>query len=234
MVIHSPLKGPLRAAALVLGLLAFAPGIASATVVFDLTSGNPAISGYAGPYGQVSVNLVNSTEATITLTSDYANGNIYLFGGAGTIGLNVNATSFQLKSVTATQPNSTFSPWTLTGSGSGNEDGFGSFNLSITGFDGFTHSTNSITVTVDNTSGTWASPSDVLKPNANNALVAAHVFVTTSPANAANGALATGYAANAGAINTPAPSTMVLALSGLVVVGFVGVRRLRRPQAASV
>src|SRR6266487_5775453 len=46
----------------------------------DLTVGNPAISGFSGPYGHVSITLVNSTTATVTFTSNTVAGNTYLFG----------------------------------------------------------------------------------------------------------------------------------------------------------
>jgi hypothetical protein len=57
-----------------------------------------------------------------------------------------------------------------------------------------------------NTSGDWASAVNVLTPNADGNILAAHVFVTTSPANASNTALATGYATNGTAayLNHPA------------------------------
>src|SRR6266581_3060741 len=68
-------------------------------ITFDLTVGNPAISGFTGPYANVTVNLTNSTTATITMTSYTQNGNIYLFGDGGTIGLNVNSSNFTLSSI---------------------------------------------------------------------------------------------------------------------------------------
>jgi len=48
------------------------------TFSFNLGVGNPAISGYPGPYVSVTVNRTNSTHATITFTSLTAAGNIYL------------------------------------------------------------------------------------------------------------------------------------------------------------
>jgi hypothetical protein len=51
------------------------------TFSFNLGVGNPAISGYPGPYASVTVNRTNSTNATITFTSLTAAGNIYLMGG---------------------------------------------------------------------------------------------------------------------------------------------------------
>ena len=49
-----------------------------------------------------------------------------------------------------------------------------------------------------NTGGTWASESQVLTLNNNDALAAAHVFVTDDPALTTNDALATGYAPGSG------------------------------------
>ncbi len=65
---------------------------ASADSVFNLDTGNSAISGYTGPYASVDVNLTSATMATITFTSLTNSGNIYLMGGGGSVGVNVNAT----------------------------------------------------------------------------------------------------------------------------------------------
>src|SRR5882724_5395431 len=84
-------------ACLALGLLALAPGAASADFYdFNLTAGNTAISGYTGPYASVHVLLTDSTHATITFTSNTVDGNIYLMGGgnSGAVGLNINATAW--------------------------------------------------------------------------------------------------------------------------------------------
>jgi hypothetical protein len=43
-------------------------GNAEATLIFDLTAGNPSISGYPGPYATVTINVVDTTHATITFT----------------------------------------------------------------------------------------------------------------------------------------------------------------------
>jgi hypothetical protein len=163
---------------------------------YDLNTGNSAISGYSGSYGSVTVDLTSSTSATITFTSDTVGGNIYLFGDGGTVGVNVNASSWTLGTITG---NNSGTGFTLGGpfssGGSGNEDGFGSFNQTINTFDGFTHSSDTVSFTLTDTSGTWANAADVLAANSNGGVVAAHIFVTSAPANAANGALTTGFAA---------------------------------------
>src|SRR5438552_2733139 len=102
----------------------------------DLTVGNTAISGFAGPYGYVSITLVNSTTATVTFTSNTVAGNAYLFGGHGAVDLNVNAATFSVSNITGTNSGTGFSPGPFT-TGSGNVDGFGAFNLVINSFDGF-------------------------------------------------------------------------------------------------
>ena len=71
------------------------------TFSFNLGVGNPAISGYPGPYVSVTVNRTNSTHATITFTSLTAAGNIYLMGDGSSVAVNVNATSWTVSAFTS-------------------------------------------------------------------------------------------------------------------------------------
>jgi hypothetical protein len=204
--------------------------------IFDLGTGNSAISGFPGPYAQVDVHLTSSTSATITFTSLTNSGNIYLLGDGGSVGVNVNATSFTVSGITGSNAGTGFTPGPWSDGGAGNEDGFGSFNQTINSFDGFTHSSDTISFTVTNNSGTWATAADVLVANANGGEAAAHIFITSSPANAANGAIVTGFASgnDRGTFveNTPAPPGVVLLGSGIVLLGLVGWSRRRRLAAA--
>jgi hypothetical protein len=70
-------------------------------------------------------------------------------------------------------------------------------------------------------SGTWATADDVLTPNANGFDAAGHVFVTSAPADAANGAIATGFAGEShGNVHLPdAGSTAMLLASVLAGLG---------------
>jgi hypothetical protein len=235
-----PSLHPLRARALAwtfalaIAALAFGPGTAKATISFDLDTGNSAISGFTGPYATVSVTLVDPTHATITFTSQTHDGNIYLLGDGSSVAVNVNATTFTLGTITGSNAGTGFTPGPYSDGGSGNVNGFGVFNQTINSFDGFTHSSDTITFALTNTSGTWSGDANVLTANSNGALAAAHIFVTSSPANASNGALATGFAAGSGGGNppqeVPAPPGLLLLASGVPAL-FLG-RLLRRRKAA--
>lgn len=216
---HMQFRKSCLAAAAALALCAASP--AHAVYSFDLVAGNSAISGYAGPYATVDVNLINSTTANVTFTSLTNSGNIYLMGGTGAVAVNVDATSWTLSGITGSNAGTGFTPGTYSDGGAGNEDGFGSFNQLIDSFDGYTHSADTISFSLTNTSGTWASDAAVLAPNSGGSLAAAHIFVTTYPANASNTALATGFAAS-----VPEADTYAMLLAGLGLVGFAARRRL--------
>jgi hypothetical protein len=198
---------------------------ASADTIY-LNNPNTAISGYAGPYGKIDITLTDSTHAHVVLTALPGTGTVqYMFGDGGTLGLNVNANSFTASNISGTNASNTFASWSLVGVGSGNEDGFGSFNLSINSFDGYDHAITSMTLDITNNSGTWANAAAVLAANNSGHVAAGHVFV--SPSASMTNALATGYSGEAGGPPpVPAPSTLVLAFAGLGACAFVGMRRL--------
>jgi hypothetical protein len=200
---------------------------AKADFVSLLNTGNSAISGFTGPYGTVDVHLVNTTTATVTFTSLTNAGNIYLFGDGSTVAVNVNAGSFSITGVSGSNAGTGFTPGPYTVQnppGSSQVDGLGLFNGVIDSFDGFTHSSDTVTFTLNNLSGTWSGAANVLIANADGFDAAAHIFVTSSPANAANGAVATGFAGEIpGTVTTP-DGGVTAALLGLALAGLAGMR----------
>jgi len=190
---------------------------AKAITTYSLGAGNSAISGYPAPYGSASVSLVGNT-ATIIFTAANTASYQYLFGDGGSVAVNVNG-AFTLGAITGTQLPG-FGPTTYSNGGAGNEDGFGSFNLTINSNGGYTTASKSITFTL---TGSWANEGSVLTANANGALVGAHIFVAAFPANVKQGARATGFAANGGAVNTPDGGTTVMLLGA--ALGVLGMAR---------
>jgi len=160
----------------------------------------------------VLVNRTTTTTATITFTSLINSGNIYLFGDGSTVAVNVNAASWTLGTITGSNVGTGFSPGPFSDAGSQNVDGHGIFNQTIDSFAGFTHSSDTVSFSLSDTSGTWTSAANVLAANSHGFLAAAHIFVTEFPADASNGALATGFAAG-----VPEPGTV-----GLVALGALG------------
>lgn len=229
-ITHSKLSlAAFAAASALAGMLAAQPALAD-IFTSSVNIGNTGLNGFSGPFANVTVDRTSSTTATITFTSNTVNGNIYLMGddGSGAAAVNLNATSFSVSNITGTNAGTGFTVGPLTQS-SGSMDGFGNFNLAIDDFDGFTHSADTISFTVTDTSGTWASAASVLIANASGYDAATHTFVTSSPANAANGAITTGFAAEKGGTTpVPEPNSLASMGFGLAALGlFLGWRRRR-------
>jgi len=211
-------------AALVIGIAALGLQQAKAdSIGFDLGTGNSGISGFPGPYVHVVVNRTDATHATISFTGLINSGNIYLMGGAQAVDFNVNATSWTVGLLSSSRfPGFSSQSSDLTIAGANNADGFGSFNQTVDNFDGYTHSWTSLEFSLTNTSGTWASASAVLTPNASGLLAAAHIFVGVgNPPNPNVDALATGFAANGTPSVPDGGATAMLLGAGLSALGMV-------------
>jgi hypothetical protein len=193
------------------------------TFVFNLTSPNAAVSGFPAPYVLVQITTNGTNVASISFNSLQGGGNIYLMGGAQGIGLNTSAAAtvgnFGFLQIGQTG----FSAPSVNGTGPGNVDGFGSFTNTVDFFNGFDHAFNQVVFTLTRTTGVWGAANTVLTANAQGAFAAAHIFVTAAPANQANGALATGFVANGGAVSTPDGGMTVMLLGA--ALGALGMAR---------
>jgi hypothetical protein len=219
---------PTRAAALLalLALVAAAPSAKADSIPYQLSVPNPPISLFVGPYADVLVDRTNSTTALITFTSLSNGSNTFLFADGGSAAVNVNAASWLVGAISGSNAGTGFSPGPFSDAGSGNQDGFGSFNQKIDTFDGYTHSTNILSFILTNTSGTWASAADVLTPNGSGNVASAHIFVADCAdaglCDAGTGALATGFA------TVPEPGTGLLLGMGLTALAVHGRRASAR------
>jgi hypothetical protein len=200
-----------------------------------LTEPNAAISGFTGPYGEMTIVLTTATTATVTFTSDTADGNTYLFGNGTSAGVNVNASSFTITGISGSNGGTGFTPGPYTAvnpPGTSNVSEFGLFNGVINSFGGYTHASDTISFTLTNTGGTWASASDVLVANAQGYDAVAHIFVcegTGTDCNASTDALATGFAGEGG-VGVPVPEPSALLLLGIGLGGMAALNWRRQPR----
>jgi len=180
-----------------------------------------------GPYATADVHLTDATHATVTFTSLDNGGYLYLMADGGSAAVNVNASSWAISGIVGTNGLLGFTPGPYTDGGSSAQDGFGTFNQNVNDFDGFTHSATQITFNLQDLSGSWASDAVVLSNNAAGFLASIHGFACANPCTIAEGAFATGYAANGGgSTQAPEPSASMLLGLGLFGVGLVSRKAL--------
>jgi hypothetical protein len=166
------------------------------------TSNSPGTLG-AGPFGTVHVDL---TAGVATITFLAAPG--YLFVDGGSVAVNVNASSWTIGNFTSNGE-------TVFNDGSGNEDGFGSFNQKVSMQDS-SNGASIISFTLTNGSGTWLNAASVLAFNVNHWLVAAHIQIQNGTGN-------TGFAAGPGGGTVPDGGTTVMLLGA--ALGALGMAR---------
>jgi hypothetical protein len=189
--------------------------------MYTINTPNSGLSGFTGPYGTATVDLVDSTHASITFASLTNGGYQYLMGGAQVADVNVNAASWSVGSIAWTNYNLNGA---VTNGGSNTADGWGTFNQTFDAFDGFSNSKTEISFLLTNTSGSWVDSGSVLTANSDGNTVAMHAFACcTLNSQGVLAAAATGFATNTPAI--PEPETYAMMLVGFGLLGFVARRR---------
>ena len=178
-------------------------------ITYDLTTTN--VSGTpTADYAQVAVQLLTSTTAQITFDAESVGGKTWLFHSNGAVGVDVNASSWTIGSISGISTNGG-SISSLSDGGSSSFGPYGTLNESINSKKG-NDRWSEISFVVTDKSGTWASASKVLA----SPFAAAQV----APSDGS----ATGFAGNA--VATPEPSTMAIAALG--TLGFVAYALRRR------
>jgi hypothetical protein len=181
-------------AAVVIALAGFGLQQAKADFVSTLNVGNSSLQGFPGPYGTVTVSLDVTTQvATITFTS---NSPSYSFVDNHIAAINVS-TSFDGFTVID-------DPF-FTGTGSGQVDGFGTFDLFLTNSDGFANAIDTISFSIHNTGAAWTDANQVLTSNTDGFDAAAHIAVNST------GGAVTGFAGE-GPGSVPDGGTTVMLL----------------------
>ena len=201
------------------------------SITYNITVPNTALGALTPPYATVEVTLTSATTATVTFTSQMNNDTLFVMGGTNAAGVNVNASSWTIGSFSATNFESGFTPGPLSDGGSQNVSSFGVFNQTVVSFDGFQHSSTTISFVLTNTGGTWASAADVLTPNADGHVAEIHGFACTDIGETTQdctAVLVTGFATDGSSSQVPEPASIALFGSGLMTLA--GMIRKRRKQ----
>ena len=208
-------------------VLAASPARADFTVI-DLNQNNLSLGNIT--VGTVKVDRTSSTTATFTFTALLVSGTQYLFTDGGAAAANVNAASWSFSGLSASNSiGNGNTAGTLADGGSGNEDGFGNFNQTFNLGASFTRAADSISFTITNDSGTWATVGDVLSGNNKGNLVAAHIGICVAPGAGCTefvgGFGGTGFASgngfpSASSVLEPNSASLAVLALGLLGAGF--------------
>jgi hypothetical protein len=199
----------------------------ASTLSLSMDTPNSGLAGFVGPFESVVISVpTGGGAATITVTGLTQGADTYKFGSQGALGLNLTNTGVDLSGLSWTGGNAN-TAFSL--GGAGTLDGFGLFNWSLNGFDGFGSSVSSLSFVLTPTSGVFTDANSVLTPNAGNGNeIAAHTFVVCGSDCRSQGA--SGYVTSnlvSSGPPTPEPSTLFMGILGLAAIVASKYRRQR-------
>jgi hypothetical protein len=193
---YSWFKTPLAGLVLMFLLTTVAPTASADIMTYSIGTASPGYSlsnlSYPGPYGTLTINLVDAKDATLTFTALTTGGNQYLMGDGGLVGINVNAAKWTVSTPSVKLSDGTINPpSTWDNIGGGGYDGMGILNQKFS-----SHGQNSqgpgintyyllsqFSFTLTDTSGTWLSAANVLTRNSQGVFAAAKFYVCPPNAN---------------------------------------------------
>ena len=223
------MKKLLLSTAVVFGALYFGSLPVRADVIYTLNTSNDTSvktgsgAGGPGPYAQVEIHLIDATHATAM----FSGLNSFSFGE---MGLDINASSFAVSGLTFTlAPGVTKTP-DYTAVMGGKVGSIGNFALDYTDNpNGASDAVSSASFTIHNTSGTWASETNVLTSAVPEA--ATHSFWTNGNSFFASGGPSVICpTCGPGTTGAPVPEPVSMAVLGVGMAGLGYVRRQRRPR----
>jgi hypothetical protein len=193
---------------------------AKADLIFTLGTTN-FVTCPVGGCGTIDIDVTSATSATVTYSA--ATGFAFHQNVVG-LNINLNGGSASLTSFSGTLADGNPYPQAAhpATQGSGNMDGFGSFNFRVNTFNGLATTSGTFTITGTGTSWTEA---NFLTANNNGNLVAAQMGFCVTPCTTDHGPFTGGTGFAVGTPAVPEPSTWAMMILGFAGVGLLAYRR---------
>ena len=189
---------------------------------YYLTVPNSGLSVATGPYASIGINL-NGT-GTVATFDVLAEPGFSLVNGK-MFDINTSAAATVSSIVETAQPGFNVETPTVTYNGNPHVSDFGKFNIWISNPTA-SNLISELTFSLNRTSGSWSSASDVLSVNGTGYFSAGHIAINNMFDT--EGSRITGFAGNGEPPTVPEPGTLLLLGGGLFGLAVYGKRRMNR------